>query len=470
MAVAAAGSTASRAVSAADMRGDIAILRDALQLHPGLHRYSTPGEIEARILALESAFTSAGGAAGRYLALSRFLASIRCGHTYANFINQGSTVAADLFDRPTRLPFHFRWLDRRMVVTEDPAHVGLARGVEVTGIDGLPAAALLDRLLPYVRADGHNEAKRQSLLEVRGRERIETFDVFHGLVFERPKGAVHRIEAISPAGRESVVEVPALDLQQRRAQMGTQLVGDAALWDWRVEPDGIAVLAMPTWAVYNGKWDWRGWLRQRLDRLPDARGLVIDLRANEGGSDCGQPILSRLVDRPIAVDSAERRVRFRTTPPALDPYLDTWDSSFRRLGVDAEPIGDGFYRLPETAVGQQIAPEGPRFAGRVAVLVGPACSSATFQFASLVRQNALGRLFGETTGGNLRGINGGAFFFVRLPASGLEFDLPLVGYFPPGNPADAGLEPDVRVVPSVQDIAAGRDSAFEAAVSWIRSS
>jgi hypothetical protein len=77
------------------------------------------------------------------------------------------------------------------------------------------------------------------------------------------------------------------------------------------------------------------------------------------------------------------------------------------------------------------------------------------------------RLFGNTTGGNRRGINGGAFFFVRLPASGLEFDLPLVGYFPPGHPPDAGLKPDVRIAPTVWDIAARADPVLDAAASWI---
>ena len=38
-------------------------------------------------------------------------------------------------------------------------------------------------------------------------------------------------------------------------------------------------------------------------------------------------------------------------------------------------------------------------------------------------------LVGQMTGGNQRGINGGAFFFVTLSNSQLEVDLPLVGNF-----------------------------------------
>lgn len=40
---------AADAPTPADLKGDIAILREALSLHPGLHRYSTPAQISARI-------------------------------------------------------------------------------------------------------------------------------------------------------------------------------------------------------------------------------------------------------------------------------------------------------------------------------------------------------------------------------------------------------------------------------------
>jgi len=37
-----------------------------------------------------------------------------------------------------------------------------------------------------------------------------------------------------------------------------------------------------------------------------------------------------------------------------------------------------------------------------------------------------------------------------------------IGQFPAGNPPDAGLQPDVLVVPTVGDIALGRDPELEA--------
>jgi C-terminal processing protease CtpA/Prc len=228
------------------------------------------------------------------------------------------------------------------------------------------------------------------------------------------------------------------------------------------------VLRMPTWALYNSKWAWKPWLEERLDSLAGAEGLIVDLRANEGGEDCGDLILSRLIERDFSPPGVVEKIRFRTTPKHLDPVLDTWDDSFRKLGVGAKALGDGFYLRPGADEISRIAASPKRLRVPVAVLIGQVNSSATFQFARNVRSIGKARLYGQPTGGNRRGINGGCYFFVRLPASGLEFDLPLVGYFPVQHQPDAGVLPAVLIVPTAADIAAGRDPVMERAVADLR--
>ena len=152
-------------------------------------------------------------------------------------------------------------------------------------------------------------------------------------------------------------------------------------------------------------------------------------------------------------------------PDDLVPYLDTWDSSFRDWGSAAIESTDGFYRLRRDSdddLGSVIKPVPPSFEGRTWVLIGATNSSATFEFAQALRQNHLGKLVGQPTGGNQRGINGGAFFFLRLPHSGIELDLPLIGQFPNGDRPDAGLPPDILVKPTSNDIAEGRDAEMDA--------
>lgn len=450
-----------------DISGDIAVLRDAYQtLHPGLYRYATPRQVSARFDALARAWSRPQSRTEAYLSLSRFLATVKCGHTYANFYNQSDAVQAELFDAQRLLPFHFAWIDGRMVVLANQSgDARLARGAEVLSVNGRSTPSILRALMPYARADGNNDAKRRALLEVRGFDRYETFDVFYGLTHQ--PGASVRLR-VKPAGSERAVtfEAPTIDLATRRSAMVGEAGGNGAVWTLAYTNPQIALLTMPTWALYDSEWDWRGFLDQSFAEMA-ARGvtkLIVDIRGNEGGLDCGDLIAGRLTDTPIAREGYARRTRYRQTPERLNQYLDTWDRSFRNWGDDAVQRDDGFYDLRGETEVDQIEPLGPRFRGEVDVLIDSQNSSATFQFASCIKNNRLGRLIGEPTGGNQRGINGGAFFFLRLPASGLEADVPLIARFPLTPKPDAGITPDVAIALTREDIAGGRDAVLEFAL------
>jgi hypothetical protein len=337
-------------------------------------------------------------------------------------------------------------------------------GDEVEAFDGLSTARLLRRLLPLARADGHNDAKRLALMEVDGNGRFGAFDVYRPLVSAaRGDGTV----ALQIAGQ--TVVVPAMTDAERQA--GATDMGEDGGWRFALA-DGVATLTMPTWALYNSKWDWREFIAGCCDRLvtEKARGLAIDLRANEGGQDCGNVLLARLIDRPLTLPGYDRLVRYRKVPERLRPHLDTWDPSFADWGEAARPVSrPGFFRLVRDAGDEapMIQPVGPRFTGKVAVLVSPTCSSATFEFAQAARQSGRAVLVGEPTGGNRRGINGGAFFFLRLPETGFEVDLPLIGQFPQTPQPDAGLVPDRLVMPTRADMVAGRDPALAEALRQV---
>ena len=224
--------------------------------------------------------------------------------------------------------------------------------------------------------------------------------------------------------------------------------GDRPVWDWTMRPDGVAVLTMPGWALYDSKWDWRAGSTTGSTAWPAHRGLV-DRPARQRGRAGLRRCDPRAADRPAAgsTPARERRVRFRRTPAALDPlsrYVGRQLPHARRRRASRSATASSRQRRP--TCGRRRSSRSARASTLpVAALVGPVNSSATFQFADKRAASGRIRLFGETTGGNRRGINGGCFFFVRLPASGIEFDLPLIGYFPPGHPPDAGIEPDVRV-------------------------
>ncbi|MEL0251033.1 MAG: S41 family peptidase [Novosphingobium sp.] len=450
----------------AAIKRDFAILSEAYdRLHPGLDRYT--GRDRFRHLVQSESVRLVNSPAtvrDQFLSLARITAAVRCGHTYPNPANQSKATLAQVVDTSVAVPFTFRWIEGRMVVTSTlRPDVPLRRGDIITAVDGVATTILLRRLMPLARADGSNDAKRLALLGVYDQGSPNPFDIYRPLIAAHDPA--RRILVSLVDGR--TLDMPSL-VRLPRARGADRNDAQSNGWSLALS-EGIGTLRMDNWGLYDSTWDWKAWLDAAFDRLIEEKiqGLVIDIRANEGGIDCGDAVLARLIDRPLPQAVMERHVRYKKIPDALRPVLDTWDRSFDDWGDAAQRSSrEGMYRLVRgdfDLPGAKIEPVGKRFTGKVAVLVGPTCSSATFQFAETVKRNGVAVLVGEPTGGNLRGINGGAFYFLRLPETGLEVDLPLIGFFPSSPQPDAGVTPDIPVQTSARDIASGRDRAMEKA-------
>jgi hypothetical protein len=443
---------------------DIPIMAEALtSLHPGLYRYLTKAQFQQNLKKLTEFLSEERDLLACYGQLSLFLSSIRCGHTYANFFNQTVLIKKTLVDPANKLPFYFQWIGSKMVVTQNPLSLaGLEVGSVIKKIDQKPVSEILSKLMAYVRADGSNNDKRRALLEVSGGQGIETFDIFFPIAFPNSS------PSFLVESEKQLIAAPKWDQSQRLAYAPkkTDKFSDDY---WRLtRRDDAAILSMDGWGLYDVKWDWRKKIQLFFEQLDQwgVKNLIIDIRNNEGGLDCGNEIMRFLIPSPLKLNKTyERRVIFRQTPESLNPYLDTWDNRFRTLGKDSVDLGTGFYRLPPPDIkdedGILIEPLGPRFQGQVAILSSPTNSSATFQFMSQMRRLKLAKIYGQVTGGNQKGINGGAFFFLRLPHSGLEIDLPLIGSYPSEDMPDSGLKPDIHIEPKIEDIGEGYDRVLE---------
>lgn len=465
--------SATTVIPAAGLQEDVAILRSTFeQLHPGLYRYSTRARMDRSFAALQHDLGHDLTLEQVFLRLALFTAQLRCGHTFPNPYNQSKEVTAALLDRGGKLPFLYRWIDGQMIVTRDltPAHT-LAPGTEVLSINGITARFLLHRLMQLASADGANDAKRISLSEEQGDSEYDNPDIFLPMLV--PAWSSHlSLQIRKPhAGHLLSVSVTRLTAEQRKAALASlhpDLSGSQPIFTMRYLPGGAAVLTMPSWVMFHSAWDWRGWLNRALDELADrnAPALIVDLRGNGGGDDVGDLILARLRPAPSASSSFARLVRYRRVPADLLPHLSTWDKSFKDWGSKAVDLPAPWPTAPPVPYFRQIQDPEPAAAadpafkhlpGKVYVLTDASNSSATFAFARALQQEHLGLLVGGATGGNQRGINGGAFFFLKLPHSGVEIDLPLIGYFPSTLQPDRGLTPDIPVSTSRIDIEAGTD-------------
>lgn len=99
-----------------------------------------------------------------------------------------------------------------------------------------------------------------------------------------------------------------------------------------------------------------------------------------------------------------------------------------------------------------IEPDKNNFPGKTYIISDASNASATFQFLNYARENRLAEIVGQATGGNRQGINGGNYFFLRLPNSKIEIDVPVYYFAPFAAEKDESVVPQVRVKRRAEDV------------------
>lgn len=210
------------------------------------------------------------------------------------------------------------------------------------------------------------------------------------------------------------------------------------LLESRMLPDGILYVKIASFDREELPGDFEK-LIDALD-LSSTRGMIIDLRYNPGGdSSIAEGVTRCLIDRPIAT--------FVSRVPHDVAADRAWGNP---------PVW--------TEIRREIAPrEGKRFRGPVAILTGPATYSSAEDF--IVSLHAARRvvLVGERTAGST-----GNPLRVPLPGGGNFRVVTVRCVYPDGKEfVGTGIQPDVEVHPTRQDICDGYDRVLARAVDEI---
>jgi C-terminal processing protease CtpA/Prc len=450
---------------------DLRLVERALtELHPGLLRYITRAAFDAELARARAAVTEGADLGTMYLLVSQLTAAVRCGHTWTNPLNQSPTVKSTVFDRADKLPVRLRLVASRFLVTAS-ATSAISAGAELLAIDGRTVSSLIAELLPYLRADGSSDGKR--LAQLSHGEGGDALDRLFPLVHP-PTGGHYTLRVRAPDGFPREVVVAATTVAAREALVGAE---DRARSAWAFTIDGdTGLLTLPTFAFWNSTFDWKGFLEQSFATL-EARQvpyLIIDQRRNEGGDGAiVDAVLSYLIAKPARLDATRAEVAYERAPYNLVKYLDTWNYGFfdRTGKVTKGPGHNYLYTATAPTSERVVRPARHRYQGRAFVLIGPENSSAGFVLAALIKRHRAATLVGQSTGGNLRGLNGGELAWLTLPESGVAFDVPLVAWMPISPAPDAGVTPDLVVPAHFEDVAAGVDAdlvATRAAIARLR--
>ena len=464
-------------LTAEQAKFDTQVLKRVMtSLHPALTKYRSQTEIDAALSHFEQRGNAARSLTEMYLAATELAAAVRCGHTWTNVLNQQKAVQAVLLESENKLPIKLSLVDKRWLVLAS-ANAKVRAGDEILAINGDDAHAIVEKMRPYLRADGSSDGKRLVQLN-HDRFDHSQMDILWPLLAP-PQNGLYVLALRRANGDLDNVSVAATTLAKRQAAFKAQgVVEKSATWSFHIDQN-VGFLRLSNFAFWNSNFDWAGFLEKSFAELNAKRvpHLIIDIRDNEGGSgEIGAKLLSYLLQRPFQTVSDQSVSAYERVPYALVRYLDTWDFSFFDRTGQVERITQGpsagKYSFKPNAAKQltidPVAPSSRGYQGQAYLLVGPENSSATFILADLAQKSQAAILVGQQTGGNQRGLNGGQLLWVNLPNSGVGVDIPLLASTYELTTPDQSVTPDVVVKRDFEQSRAGVDQEVQAVLELIR--
>lgn len=438
------------------------------EIHPGYTRYRTEVDVTDAEQAFLSAAAETRNTGELYLTVSKFLAKIRCEHTEAGL---PPAMLEWRNSHPSMLPIDFAWVEATAIVTGvAPGVTGISVGDELEAVDGHSMQSLYRAMAPYISVDGFTDQTKASIFAGSDDIGLTTFDVFYPLLHGYSSSFLLSVRGVDGELRQT--RVPAVGAEASGAARGIGTVpsnfSDQDAVSWKRVGD-VAVLTIKTFVNYRTQVDPDSVFGPVFREIKDSDvdRLVVDLRSVGGGSDdVADSLLRRLIAKPITVGGPSRVKTYQFD--GFRERLSTWDETVFNMPASLfQKDGTGMYTVsPDVSGGSRRAePAAEAWQGPLTILIGPRNESGATMLLAELRDERKVSLVGEPTGGSAEGPTGGIIAFLTLPESNIRVRVPLIrtttSYkaFSPGK----GVNPDIAITTTIDDLRAGRDRAMEIA-------
>lgn len=457
-----------------ELREDYAIFRGTLEeSHPGIYWYTSKDEMNHHFDWGESKLKDSLNEEQFRKVLNYVVARMNCGHTVVrssrDFIRFRDSLRSRVF--PLSIKF---WPDTAAVIGNLNSKDSLIRrGTVIKKINNVPLNFILDTLFKYVSSDGYNLTHKYQSLSNRG-----GFANTYSLVFGRRENFL--VNFIDSAGNEKTARISLYDPRRdTTARIAVSRMDRIPRFERRkrileasrsLSFDSSRTIASMELSSFGRGLKLKRFFRRsfRTMRRSGTHHLIIDVRANGGGSVTNSTLLSRFIsnkkfkiaDSLYAINRNSRYKRY-VNGYFFNQLFMVFMTKKRQDGKFHFGYFERHYFNPKKK---------NHFDGKVYVVTGGNSFSATTLFANAVRQQPNVFIVGEETGGAAYGNSAWLIPDAILPNTRLRFRLPLFRLVIDKDiPKDGkGVQPEIFSGPTVEAIRLGIDYKMDKVMELIR--
>jgi C-terminal processing protease CtpA/Prc len=323
-------------------------------------------------------------------------------------------------------------------------------GSEIIEVNGLPTEQYIrDSVAPYISAStDYVRLEIASGMLLRG---------FPGSTFsikiKKPNGEQANYSLTHATANDSIFSPPpGAYLDERKRD----------LLEYKAFDNGIAYVALNSFS--NAKIDTL--FENLLPSLDNAKGIIIDLRYNGGGDDgIAFNILKHFIKDTVLLGSSSTVRRFNPYLQAVGRYVKVADTAGHPDKRDAWLLYNGYAVYDEPGTPQwKIENSIKKIAAPVVLLTGSYTESAAEDFLIAANNQKHIIKIGEPTNGSTGqpyrfGLPGGGSARICIKKDTYPDGREFVGY---------GIQPDIKVVPTVKNYLENKDVVLEAALKYFK--
>ncbi len=410
--------------NADELRRDLSEIRDKLvQNHPAPYLFTSKDSFDVIFTSLLKKIDHPMNAGEYFLMAASLVESIHCGHTWISLPETFWKPDTAIF-----LPISLMFIGDKVYASK--SYEDIPAGAEVIGINDQPVKVIMTALEKYVNADGFTSTGKLAGFSY-------TFPDLFAIQYGSPAG--YAVTFMSP-GQEQEKKVFLKPVTRLRAWENPSGIYSAfsdnkpSLLLEIMPEKKLAIISIRTFGFYNEPEKFRNFIDSAFNELKilHVNHMILDLRGNRGGDPfCSSYLFSYLEKSPV-------------------PYF------LHTASPDYTPL--------EKPVPMPIQ---NAYEGSLFVLTDGASFSSTGHLCALLKYHKRATFVGEETGGTYACNDDHMGYTTTITGIMLHMARTTFTAAVQGMDRSRGIQPDVKVLPSVSSILAGKDNVMESAIAEI---